>query len=182
MNRSVQCAPSRDTWRIPQRVQYSPQCLRRSRLTAAMRGAGRLRCGLSTASVWSCAVWQSPGCECKFCIVLRAHSSHPLPQSPTTSTTAVPPFAPALQQSASSLLSERNIYDHRRLRRFASPTVEPVTLLTVGVAYLTSISVVALVPIDVFTALIGLDSSKHNISTLWTLSYWCDSPSRQLRS
>lgn len=54
--------------------------------------------------------------------------------------------------------------------------MDAVTLLTVGVSWLTSVSVVALVPIDVFTALSGLDKSRHDIATLWSLSYWCAVP------
>lgn len=37
--------------------------------------------------------------------------------------------------------------------------------------WLTSLSVVALVPIDVYTSLAGKDTGA--LSTLWSISYWC---------
>jgi len=57
------------------------------------------------------------------------------------------------------------------LRKLAAPKVTPVVLLVTYAGWLTSLSVVALVPIDVYTSLAGKDTGA--LSTLWSISYWC---------
>lgn len=59
----------------------------------------------------------------------------------------------------------------RRLRRYAAPKVSPLSLVATAVAWLTALSVVALVPIDVYATLSGQETPA--ISTLWSVSYWC---------
>ena len=44
-------------------------------------------------------------------------------------------------------------------------------LLITCAAWLTSLSVVALVPIDVYTTLAGKEVGA--LGTLWSVSYWC---------
>lgn len=56
------------------------------------------------------------------------------------------------------------------LRKLAAPKVTPVVLAVTYAGWLTSLSVVALVPIDVYTSLAGKDTGA--LSTLWSISYW----------
>lgn len=53
----------------------------------------------------------------------------------------------------------------------AAPKVTPVVLLTTFVGWLTALSVVALVPIDVYSSLAHDDPGP--LATLWSISYWC---------
>lgn len=58
------------------------------------------------------------------------------------------------------------------LLRFAAPKrVDPVSLLTTWYGWLTSFSVVALVPLDVYTTLSGTGNVRA-VSLLWQVSYW----------
>lgn len=59
----------------------------------------------------------------------------------------------------------------RRIRRFAAPKVSFLVLLITCAAWLTSLSVVALVPIDVYTTLASKEVGA--LGTLWSVSYWC---------
>ncbi|EFN54970.1 hypothetical protein CHLNCDRAFT_134747 [Chlorella variabilis] len=56
------------------------------------------------------------------------------------------------------------------LRKLAAPKVTPVVLAVTFVGWLTSLSVVALVPIDVYSALGHKDPGSLDI--LWSISYW----------
>ncbi|GAB4818944.1 hypothetical protein N2152v2_005990 [Parachlorella kessleri] len=56
------------------------------------------------------------------------------------------------------------------LRRFAAPKVSIVSLVATGLAWLTALSVVALVPIDVYSTLAHKEAPA--IKTLWSISYW----------
>jgi len=59
------------------------------------------------------------------------------------------------------------------LRRFADPfRVSLLVLLVAGYSWLTSLSVVALVPLDAFTTLLGTEKHIHAIAILWKISYW----------
>lgn len=64
-----------------------------------------------------------------------------------------------------------------RIRRYAAPTVQFVVVPFVAVAWATAMSVVALVPIDVWTANYLTGSQKeptqHTVEVLWSISYWC---------
>lgn len=53
----------------------------------------------------------------------------------------------------------------------AAPKVTPVVLLTTFVGWLTALSVVALVPIDVYSSLAHDDPGP--LAILWSISYWC---------
>ena len=66
------------------------------------------------------------------------------------------------------------------LRKLAAPKVTPVVLLVTYAGWLTSLSVVALVPIDVYTSLAGKDTGA--LSTLWSISYWCAGQLQMLSS
>jgi hypothetical protein len=57
-----------------------------------------------------------------------------------------------------------------RMRRYAAPKVGVVTLLITGFAWLTSLSVIALVPIDVYTTLAHWDVPA--LKPLWKTSFW----------
>ena len=52
-----------------------------------------------------------------------------------------------------------------------APKVSPVVLAVTYVGWLTALSVVALVPLDVFSALAGDDPGP--LGVLWSISYWC---------
>lgn len=71
-------------------------------------------------------------------------------------------------------LSHRN----NRIRRYAAPTVQFVVVPFVALAWATAMSVVALVPIDVWTAnyLTGSqrEPTQHTVEVLWSISYWYD--------
>lgn len=56
------------------------------------------------------------------------------------------------------------------LRRMAAPKVTPVVLITTFIGWLTALSVVALVPLDVYSALAKADPGRLDV--LWTISYW----------
>ena len=58
----------------------------------------------------------------------------------------------------------------RRLRKLAAPKVTPVVLVITYIGALTALSVVALVPIDVYCALSHSDPGP--LGTLWSISYW----------
>lgn len=58
-----------------------------------------------------------------------------------------------------------------RLRKMAAPKVTPVVLMTTFVGWLTALSVVALVPIDVYSSLAHDDPGP--LAVLWSISYWC---------
>jgi hypothetical protein len=59
------------------------------------------------------------------------------------------------------------------LRRYADPfRVSLLVLLVAGYSWLTSLSVVALVPVDAFTTLLGTEDHIHAITILWKISYW----------
>ncbi|KAH7622239.1 putative G-protein coupled receptor-associated protein LMBRD2B [Nannochloris sp. 'desiccata'] len=59
------------------------------------------------------------------------------------------------------------------LRRYADPfRVSLLVLLVAGYSWLTSLSVVALVPVDAFTTLLGTENHIHAITILWKISYW----------
>lgn len=66
-----------------------------------------------------------------------------------------------------------------RLRKLAAPKVTPVVLAVTFVGWLTSLSVVALVPIDVYSALGHKDPGSLDI--LWSISYWCAAGRRRRR-
>ena len=59
----------------------------------------------------------------------------------------------------------------RRLCKLAAPKVTPVVLAITYLGWLTSLSVVALVPIDVYSALTYKNTGP--LVTLWSISYWC---------
>ncbi|KAL4450039.1 hypothetical protein ABPG77_010708 [Micractinium sp. CCAP 211/92] len=56
------------------------------------------------------------------------------------------------------------------LRKMAAPKVTPVVLMTTFVGWLTALSVVALVPIDVYSSLAHDDPGP--LAVLWSISYW----------
>ena len=56
------------------------------------------------------------------------------------------------------------------LHRYAAPTVPPHARAIVLVAWVTSASVVALVPVDVYTALAG--DAPGALPALWAAAYW----------
>lgn len=58
----------------------------------------------------------------------------------------------------------------------AAPKVTPVVLAVTFTGWLTALSVVALVPIDVYTSLAHADTGP--LATLWSISYWCASSPR----
>jgi hypothetical protein len=58
-------------------------------------------------------------------------------------------------------------------RKYAAPTVPWPARAIVAVAWVTSASIVALVPIDVVAALMGAGGrSTAAVATLWTAAYW----------
>lgn len=57
------------------------------------------------------------------------------------------------------------------LRKLSAPRVAPVILGVTFVGWLTSLSVVALVPIDVYSALAHREPGSLDV--LWSISYWC---------
>ncbi len=59
-----------------------------------------------------------------------------------------------------------------RLRKYASPRVPLLVRLIAGVGWFTSISIIAIVPIDVWTTLNGGDNSS--IFIMWKICYWYD--------
>ena len=61
-----------------------------------------------------------------------------------------------------------------RLRKYASPRVPLLVRLIAGVGWFTSISIIAIVPIDVWTTLNGGDNSS--IFIMWKICYWYDVP------
>lgn len=109
----------------------------------------------SGAAVVVCAPSQGHGAACKLAAALlapppaAAHPSRPPPPL------ACPPCS---------------------LRKLAAPKVTPVVLVVTYAGWLTSLSVVALVPIDVYTSLAGKDTGA--LSTLWSISYWCGAGGR----
>ena len=58
-----------------------------------------------------------------------------------------------------------------RLRRYASPQVPFSARCLAVLGWLTSISVVALVPVDVWSTL--NESSNPSITIMWKACYWC---------
>jgi hypothetical protein len=56
------------------------------------------------------------------------------------------------------------------LRKLAAPRVTPVVLAVTFVGWLTSLSVVALVPIDVYASLARREPGSLDV--LWSISYW----------
>jgi hypothetical protein len=56
------------------------------------------------------------------------------------------------------------------LRRFAGPTVPYVVQIATAYAWLVSFSVIALVPIDVWSTL--AQAPQGGISILWRIAYW----------
>lgn len=56
------------------------------------------------------------------------------------------------------------------LRKMAAPKVTPVVLAITYIGWLTALSVVALVPIDVYSALAHADTGPLDV--LWSISYW----------
>lgn len=56
------------------------------------------------------------------------------------------------------------------LRRYAAPSVPYVVLLATAYAWLTSFSIVVLVPIDVWTTLAKRPNSAINV--MWAICYW----------
>ena len=65
----------------------------------------------------------------------------------------------------------------RRLRKLTAPKVSPVVLAITYIGWLTSLSVVALVPIDVYIAL--AHQNQGPLATLWSISYWCGEGERR---
>ncbi len=65
-------------------------------------------------------------------------------------------------------------YHMHRLRKYASPRVPLLVRLIAGVGWFTSISIIAIVPIDVWTTLNGGDNSS--IFIMWKICYWYDGP------
>lgn len=61
-----------------------------------------------------------------------------------------------------------------RVRKYAAPSVPLLVRFIAMVAWLTSISIVALVPIDVWTTL--NHTSTESIVILWMSCYWCVHP------
>ena len=57
-----------------------------------------------------------------------------------------------------------------RLRRFASPTTPITASLITAVAWITSIGIVALVPIDVWSTLKA--TSRSSVAVMWEIAYW----------
>ena len=57
-----------------------------------------------------------------------------------------------------------------RLRRYAAPTVHWFARLLVLAGWVTSVSIVALVPIDVWSTL--KHSQNTSINIMWSISYW----------
>jgi hypothetical protein len=60
------------------------------------------------------------------------------------------------------------------LRKLAAPRVTPVVLAVTFVGWLTSLSVVALVPIDVYASLARREPGSLDV--LWSISYWWARP------
>lgn len=61
-----------------------------------------------------------------------------------------------------------------RLRRFSAPKVHWFAKMLVLLGWITSISIVALVPIDVWATLKA--TQNHSINIMWSISYWCPPP------
>ena len=57
-----------------------------------------------------------------------------------------------------------------RIRKFAAPKTSLIVHLITCLAWLTALSVVALVPIDVYTTLAHRNTGP--LPTLWNISYW----------
>lgn len=87
------------------------------------------------------------------------------------------PGAPFFPFSASITRSRALLPPHHppttpcSVRRYKAPTVSGVVLFVVGVSWMTAMSVVALVPIDVYTSLSGAKAPAA-LDVLWSLSYW----------
>ena len=65
-----------------------------------------------------------------------------------------------------------------RIRRYASPTVSLVVRFVTAYAWLTSMCIVALVPIDVWSTLMNMQSAPDivcpitAIYVIWNIAYW----------
>lgn len=57
-----------------------------------------------------------------------------------------------------------------RLRRFSAPNTHWFAKLLVMAGWITSISIVALVPIDVWSTL--KHTQNKSINAMWSISYW----------
>ena len=57
-----------------------------------------------------------------------------------------------------------------RLRKYASPTMPLIPQLVTAAAWITSIGIVALVPIDVWSTLHG--TSRASVAVIWEIAYW----------
>lgn len=57
-----------------------------------------------------------------------------------------------------------------RTWRYVAPKVSVISVVVTCIAWLTSLSIVALVPIDVYTTIADLPVPALEI--LWTVSYW----------
>ena len=64
----------------------------------------------------------------------------------------------------------KGLFRNSRLRRYASPRVPVLVRLIAGVGWFTSISIIAIVPIDVWTTLNGGDNDS--IFVMWKICYW----------
>ena len=63
------------------------------------------------------------------------------------------------------------IFSAIQLKRLADPSVSPLVFGVTWCAWLTSLSVVALVPLDVFFTLSDRKETKL-VEILWEISYW----------
>jgi hypothetical protein len=61
----------------------------------------------------------------------------------------------------------------RRIRRYAGQGVELVVKGATAYAWLTSMCIVALVPLDVWTTLAQITAGRAFVGVLWSISYWC---------
>lgn len=66
------------------------------------------------------------------------------------------------------------VFGVSRLRQYSAPTVHWFARLLVLTGWMTSISIVALVPIDVWATL--QHTQNKSINVLWSISYWCGAP------
>eukprot|EP00887_Chlorella_sp_A99_P002113 scaffold21.g2113.t1 len=57
------------------------------------------------------------------------------------------------------------------IRKYAAPKVSPLVLVITSLAWLTALSVVALVPIDVYSTLAQRRTGP--LEVFWNISYWC---------
>lgn len=58
------------------------------------------------------------------------------------------------------------------IRKYAGKDVEWIVRIATAYAWLTSMCIVGLVPLDVWTTLAGITTARDFVGVLWSVAYW----------